>query len=110
MTKRQTATHCKHGHEWTEENTITRANAGKACRECGRIAARKYQAKLRADREAVAALEDTHCPDGHAYSDEEPQRRINPTSRQWEWYRPCKGCAYVAMRLRQETKTRGEGE
>lgn len=29
-------THCKHGHEFTEENTIIRSGGGRACRECRR--------------------------------------------------------------------------
>lgn len=43
-------THCKRGHEYTEENTrleFTKANSGstymtKHCRECGRASQRKY--------------------------------------------------------------------
>lgn len=44
-------THCKHGHEFTPENTIARKgrNGGPArgCRECGRIAQRNYVSKKR---------------------------------------------------------------
>ena len=43
-------THCKHGHEFTPENTIVSLTGGRNgtprrnCRECGRVAQRKYQA------------------------------------------------------------------
>lgn len=45
---RNKLTHCKHGHEFTLENTIVRikggrnGNGSRSCRECGRIAQRKY--------------------------------------------------------------------
>lgn len=35
-------THCKHGHEFTTENTYTCPKDGKrACRECGRLNTRR---------------------------------------------------------------------
>ena len=42
-------THCKHGHEFTSDNTIVKPTGGRngdgsrQCRECGRIAQRAYQ-------------------------------------------------------------------
>ena len=30
-------THCKHGHEFSPENTIQRSDGGRRCRECARI-------------------------------------------------------------------------
>ena len=42
-------THCKHGHEFTPENTVVTPNGARnggprrQCRECGRIAQRAYQ-------------------------------------------------------------------
>ena len=45
------ATHCKHGHEFTPENTYFQANGGRnktgrrACRICGRIATKSYLAR-----------------------------------------------------------------
>lgn len=41
-------THCKHGHEFTPENTYRISNkhgGGRACRTCIRAAARRYQAR-----------------------------------------------------------------
>lgn len=51
-------THCVNSHEFTPENTLASRVVGKdglpwkarGCRECGRIAQRKYQARKRADR------------------------------------------------------------
>lgn len=51
---RITLTHCKHGHEFTVENTVFRPTGGRKggprrnCRECGRIAQRAYQQRKRA--------------------------------------------------------------
>ena len=45
-------THCKRGHELTDENTFTRPNrSGRYCRECHRISGRKANAKRYANRE-----------------------------------------------------------
>jgi hypothetical protein len=35
-------THCKHGHEFTIENTYIKSNGGRLCKQCGRDNARKY--------------------------------------------------------------------
>jgi len=43
-------THCKRGHEFTEENTIP-VPKGRSCRECGRTRSREY---IRAKRKAAA--------------------------------------------------------
>lgn len=39
-------THCKHGHEFTPENTKRRSNGTRACRTCMRIRDKKSKAKL----------------------------------------------------------------
>ena len=43
-------THCKRGHEFTEENTLQRitpsGNQGRGCRECKRLAARRRRERL----------------------------------------------------------------
>lgn len=51
--KYRDATHCKHGHEFTPENTIVAPNGGRRCRAC-RVAAAKKQdtAKKNASRRA----------------------------------------------------------
>lgn len=45
-------THCKHGHEFTEENTHIRPNGTRSCRECSRIKYRRWWVANRARREA----------------------------------------------------------
>lgn len=42
-------THCKHGHEFTEENTYVYRNGGRKCRECARIHQARYQERLRGE-------------------------------------------------------------
>jgi len=41
-------THCKHGHEFSPENTHIRPGGGRACRECGRTKNRRQSAARRA--------------------------------------------------------------
>ena len=36
-------THCKHGHEFTDENTYTRPDGWRTCRTCNAAAARRYK-------------------------------------------------------------------
>lgn len=38
-------THCKHGHEYTTENTLLEPNGAQVCRECRRARGRVYNAK-----------------------------------------------------------------
>lgn len=47
-------THCKHGHEFTPENTLLRrrVGGGRHCRACLRAATRRWQAAARAGRTA----------------------------------------------------------
>jgi len=50
---RKRQTHCKHGHEFTVENTYFDANGGRnkkgrrVCRECGKLATKAYKARLK---------------------------------------------------------------
>ena len=49
-------THCKHGHEYTEENTIRfKSRFGRNCRICLAVRQKKYQMERR-DRERAACL------------------------------------------------------
>lgn len=46
---RSELTHCKHGHEFTEENTYVRTRGrGRDCRECRRAWSREFQARAKA--------------------------------------------------------------
>lgn len=40
-----TETHCKNGHEWTEENTYVDPRGSKVCRTCKREAAARHKAR-----------------------------------------------------------------
>lgn len=46
-------THCKEGHEFTAENTITKTSGGRACRACHNLAQREYGKRRRAARRAA---------------------------------------------------------
>lgn len=43
--QRAKQTHCTHGHEFTEKNTILRPNGTRDCRECNRLQAATWRAK-----------------------------------------------------------------
>jgi DNA-binding XRE family transcriptional regulator len=40
------STHCKHGHEWTEENTYVRKDGYRMCRACGKDSAVRRSERL----------------------------------------------------------------
>lgn len=61
-------THCKYGHEFTPENTLSIKSGGRRCRECHRIESEKRHAKLKEKHGIVGNKEKTHCPHGHHYS------------------------------------------
>ncbi len=42
---RKTQTHCKHGHEYTAQNTLHKDRNRRGCRICGRIAAKRNKKK-----------------------------------------------------------------
>jgi hypothetical protein len=44
---RRRRTHCPHGHEFTEENTIIHASGERRCRECAREWLRRYRERHR---------------------------------------------------------------
>lgn len=48
VAKQRALTHCKHGHEFTPENTITHPTGTRACRECARATLRRCRARRRA--------------------------------------------------------------
>lgn len=51
--KNSRKTHCKRGHEFTPENTLSH-NGGRACRACHNLKQREYGARRRAARKAAA--------------------------------------------------------
>lgn len=42
---RRAKTHCKHGHEYTPENTYVQRNGGRSCRACSRRYSREWAAR-----------------------------------------------------------------
>lgn len=46
---------CKHGHEYTPENTMSRSNGSRTCRECDRIRSRAQHQRRRQLKEEAAA-------------------------------------------------------
>lgn len=94
-------THCKHGHEFTPENTYTKANGNRSCRECGRIRGRlQHRSNLRPEHRPVAngllnafqlQAAKTECVNGHAYTPENTYRKPNGN-------RDCRSC------IRQRTR------
>jgi hypothetical protein len=49
--RRRAATHCKHGHEFTPENTYWKSDGCRQCRTCHRDS--DYSAKLRKRLDAI---------------------------------------------------------
>ena len=52
VAKQKAMTHCKHGHEFTPENTVLHPSGSRACRECARGNLRRSRAKARAAKKA----------------------------------------------------------
>jgi hypothetical protein len=80
--KNANKTHCKHGHEYTPENTYRQGKrGGRFCREC----------HLSRRRNGVGVgghnARKTHCPQGHEYSPENTGTSKNGHVR---WCRTCK--------------------
>lgn len=59
-------THCKHGHELTEENTYRNPSGRRECKICRRASdIKRYR-----DRGIMPRQPTTHCPQGHEYTPE----------------------------------------
>jgi hypothetical protein len=80
-------THCKRGHEFTEENTWVNNQGARVCRECNALRTAKYRQRNPAEKKGHRNIHKTHCPKGHEYSDENTYVYKNK--------RHCKLCAKV---------------
>lgn len=77
-------THCKHGHEFTPDNTMEHVRGGRQCRTCNRERATAwYAAKHGAPRQGPK----THCKRGHEFTPENTMRRRDG--------RECRACIKV---------------
>ena len=83
----QFKTHCKRGHEFTEENTYTRPDGGRGCRLCHLDASRRYDGW----QGGLPPAEKTHCPHGHPY--DEANTYNTPDGK-----RVCRACRRVRVR------------
>lgn len=58
------ATHCAHGHAWTDENTYVTPNGSRQCRQCQRRwGAAQSRARLLRNRALVVSLKGNRCSD-----------------------------------------------
>ena len=91
-----TRTHCKHGQEFTPENTYITKKGSRACRACHRVWGREfYREHIAPFRQQVAPPD--RCQRGHPYTPENTRRR--PDGR-----RVCRECA--RMRARKYSRLR----
>lgn len=69
--------YCRHGHEWTPENTTYSKGGTRLCRECNRLECRRaYKAHPRPIH--------THCGHGHLWNEE--------NTRWYRGHRYCRPC------------------
>lgn len=87
-------THCKRGHAFTPENTITQPR-GRGCRTCTNANAREAQGRLRKAKADASGPRErpkkTHCKQGHEYTEE-------TTYIDAKGHRDCKVCRRESMR------------
>jgi hypothetical protein len=83
-------THCRHGHELTEENTVRRGGR-RDCRTCSRDRGREYARRKRGSVLPAAGLR-SHCPQGHEYT---PGNTYTYRGR-----RSCRACHNAVCRAR----------
>ena len=96
-------THCKNGHEFTPENTMTHPRGGRQCRTCNNDRARKWYEANKGPRQ-VDNKNKTHCKRGHEFTPENTIRRKDGG-------RQCRACAtayfkdrYLAKKAAQPPK------
>lgn len=93
-------THCKRGHEFTDENTYVTKVGIRQCKAC-----RKETMRLRREGTQVgyANSRKTHCPKGHEYTAENTILSTNSAGNPRRW---CKACE-KANQARQRVKRYG---
>lgn len=78
-------THCKHGHEFTEDNTSINPQGSRVCRACAAHRTAQYRLRNPSQKRGHRNLHKTHCPQGHEYTAENTYVSRNK--------RHCKTCA-----------------
>lgn len=81
-------THCKHGHEFTAENTMPQTNGGRACRTCNNDRAKAWYEAHKGERQQDNKTK-THCKRGHEFTPE--NTRIRKDGRE------CRACMKVRV-------------
>ena len=77
---------CKHGHEFTPENTRINARGHRTCKACHNAQSKKAHKQKRGDKFGVREhTPKTHCPQGHELAGE--NLYIRP-----DGYRECRTC------------------
>lgn len=91
-----TMTHCRYGHEYTEENTCRNKITGaRSCKVCRREALRRCKERKRGGPIPIAFSKRTHCPKGHPY--DEANTYIH------RGHRYCRTCHNERRRKQKET-------
>lgn len=85
-------TRCKHGHEFTPENTYHRRGGGRMCKTCVRMRKKRYRSP------GYRKVANSHCVRGHEYTEENTYRRKGGG-------RMCRTCMANSRRRRYAERT-----
>lgn len=86
--------YCKHGHEFTPENTMPQTRGGRACRTCNNDRARAFYEANKGPRQTSNKAK-THCKRGHEFTPENTIRRKDGG-------RQCRTCGKETSKARYE--------
>jgi hypothetical protein len=96
-------THCKHGHEYTAENTGLYHSRGYRCRYC-KTCSMERDAQLRRRRGMRALKGRTHCEEGHPLSGDNLYVYVHKTTGVTRRY--CRACIKAKARAKAEAQAR----
>ena len=85
-------THCKHGHEFTAENTYVPPSGGRQCRACAKNRVESWVERAKPSRQTSNANK-THCKRGHEFTAENIYRKKGHPN-----WRACRACHMEASR------------
>ena len=88
--------HCKRGHEFTEENTWFNNQGSRVCRTCRALRTAEYRLRNPGEKKGHRNIHKTHCPKGHEYDEDNTYISRNK--------RHCKKCALVNHETRRFKK------